>query len=111
MRRVGQGVTNGRPSPPSIVARGSGSRGIARNRYRRRVAGYVAVARVAHADIRWGASTRPLLDRPSAPPPATSDVEDLAGESIDERLSDWWAGVREQFAITTFYLFDPQSWR
>jgi hypothetical protein len=42
---------------------------------------------------------------------APSEVEDLDGESLDERLGEWWAGLREQVAITTFFLFDPESWR
>ena len=75
------------------------------------MAGYVAAARVAHADIRWGGTSRQLQDRPAAAPPAPLEVEDLAGESPDERLGAWWANLREQWAITTFYLFDPQSWR
>ena len=101
------------PPAPSCrgMARRSGFNGLAQSGYSRGVAGYVAAARVAHADIRWGASTRPLLDRPDPAPPTAPEVEDLAGESLDERLIDWWAGVRESFAMTTFYLFDPESWR
>jgi hypothetical protein len=75
------------------------------------VAGYVAVARVVQADMRWGASMRSFQDRPSVPTAVESEVEDLGGQALDERLSDWWTGLREQFAMTTFYLFDPESWR
>jgi hypothetical protein len=51
------------------------------------------------------------MDRPSTPSATAIEVEDLGGQSLDERFSDWWASVREQFAMTTFYLFDPESWR
>jgi len=87
------------------------SNALALGRYSGCVAGYVAAARVAHAEIRWGGTTRPEQDRPSGAPAAPIEVESLAGESLDERLTAWWADLREQWAITTFYLFDPQSWR
>ena len=44
-------------------------------------------------------------------PRTSAEVEDLAGRSLDERVRDWWEGLREQVAMTTFYLFDPESWR
>jgi hypothetical protein len=41
-------------------------------------------------------------------------IEDAAGEAAAPpraRLRERVATVREQWSITTFYLFDPNSWR
>lgn len=56
------------------------------------------------------------LDRdpdPAAAPcvPALGDWVELVGRPLDERLAEWWAGVREAVSQTTFFLFDPESWR
>ncbi len=41
----------------------------------------------------------------------TAEVVDLVGTSIDERVAGWWSAVAETWAQTTFFLFDPESWR
>lgn len=38
-------------------------------------------------------------------------IERLPAPSLGERASSFVECVREQWAITTFYLFDPESWR
>ncbi len=41
-------------------------------------------------------------------------IEDAADEAVAPpvaRLRDRVATAREQWSITTFYLFDPNSWR
>jgi hypothetical protein len=36
---------------------------------------------------------------------------ELVGQPLGERLASRWADLREAWAQTTFYLFDPESWR
>ena len=53
--------------------------------------------------------TRPL--RPS--PDAVECVErlEIVGRPLGRRLAERWADLREAWSQTTFYLFDPESWR
>lgn len=39
------------------------------------------------------------------------DRVELFGTPLDERLAQWVAGVRVAWSQTTFFLFDPESWR
>jgi hypothetical protein len=39
------------------------------------------------------------------------DWIELVGRPLDQRLAAWWADMRETFSQTTFFLFDPESWR
>ncbi len=32
-------------------------------------------------------------------------------DALSEVLAERWASIREGWAITTFFLFDPESWR
>jgi hypothetical protein len=75
------------------------------------VAGYVAVVRVVRAEVRLGGTARPLLDGPTRAIVAMGEVEELTGRPFGERFQERWASLREQFAMTTFYLFEPESWR
>ena len=36
---------------------------------------------------------------------------DLAGRPFETILAERWDAIRERWAQTTFYLFDPDSWR
>ena len=38
----------------------------------------------------------------------TADIDD---RSFDVAVAEWWAEVTASFSQTTFYLFDPESWR
>ena len=38
-------------------------------------------------------------------------AEDLVGRSFDDRIAEWWGSLTENLSQTTFYLFDPESWR
>lgn len=78
---------------------------------------------VAHARIEQARPHRPAaptsVDRSSPAPvrvAAHADLRDpecaeLIGTSLDERLGQWLVGVREAWSQTTFFLFDPESWR
>jgi hypothetical protein len=51
-------------------------------------------------------------DRESGtPPPAEVAPVDLVGRPIDVILAERWEAIRERWAQTTFFLFDPDSWR
>ena len=89
----------------------SGSTAVDRSGYPARVAGYVAAVRMVRADVRLAGTARPLLDRPIREIGSNFEVEELSGRPFGERLLDGWASFREQLAMTTFYLFDPESWR
>jgi hypothetical protein len=87
------------------------------------MAGYAAITRLR------GGSTRLLIALGSArsgtidADPAGSataeestarpgrDWVELVGRPIGERLAARWADLRETWSQTTFYLFDPESWR
>lgn len=38
-------------------------------------------------------------------------TEELVGRPLDVVLRERWADVRRVWSQTTFYLFDPDSWR
>jgi hypothetical protein len=75
------------------------------------VAGYAATARIRDGHPRLAGAKRTA--DPWDDPPARAEVEqvELSGRSFDGRLATWWAGIRETWAETTFYLFDANGWR
>ena len=74
------------------------------------MAAYAAVARLERVDVRRAPTWRSAEDRSPEPSPSAT-VEELAGQPFGEAAREWWTSLREQFAMTTFYLFDPESWR
>lgn len=38
-------------------------------------------------------------------------AEDLSSLPLDDRLAERWSHIRVGWAQTTFFLFDPESWR
>jgi len=80
------------------------------------VHGYAAFERVVQTEFRTG---RPLIARdhldgalePGDEPAVVDDVNGPAPTgSFSARLRDRLADIREFWAQTTFYVFDPQSW-
>jgi len=75
--------------------------------------GYAALARIDSSSIHVARATV----APEAPSPETHTDSPAAARSgrarvpPAARLADLAVTVREQWAITTFYLFDPESWR
>ena len=74
------------------------------------MAAYAAVARLGRVDVRRVPTWRSAEDRSPDPSPVAT-VEELSGRPFGEATLEWWASFREQVAMTTFYLFDPESWR
>lgn len=80
---------------------------------------YATVARIDRPRMRFAFGGRVALGfdgGPPAPPLADLEaVEDLAGEPAFARLRSRWCEWREDLGVawrqTTFFLFDPDSWR
>jgi hypothetical protein len=76
------------------------------------MAAYAVIARVErvhpHVARSAGASqpTREVADPMSEP-----DAVDLVGRPLGALVAERWARIREAWAQTTFFLFDPESWR
>ena len=44
---------------------------------------------------------------------STSEAEtlDLDGRPLDDVVAGWWSDLTVNLSQTTFFLFDPESWR
>jgi hypothetical protein len=77
------------------------------------MAGYAVTARVARPRMRAGAVVATARSLPSPGPATTFDpeAEDVVGRPLDVAWRERWDDIRRLWAQTTFYLFDPESWR
>lgn len=81
------------------------------------MAGYAASATLRGGNLRlanWGAGAGPVGPADVAAVSAPADVAtpiELVGRPFDQRLGDWLASLGETWSQTTFFLFDPDSWR
>ncbi len=76
------------------------------------MAGYVAMGRVQGAQVRAiGWNGRSAASPRSVAGQADAATRDNLGGRAREPLGERWQRFREQCAMTTFYLFDPESWR
>ena len=100
-----------------IPARGLGESGI--ERYPRPMSGYVANARLRGGSPRFvgtgGSGSREAAGGGGVTP-TRDDVRgddriELVGRPFGEHLASRWDDLREAWAQTTFFLFDPESWR
>ena len=76
------------------------------------MAAYAVIARIGRVDPHlagWAPATMP--DWPLAEVLEDSEAIDLVGRPPGAILAERWARIRETWAQTTFYLFDPDSWR
>jgi hypothetical protein len=75
--------------------------------------GYAAYGRVDRRRVASDEETLRAREDPLPPDAMVIDAEDGAsgGPSAGRRLHERLAAAREGWAITTFYLFDPNSWR
>jgi len=78
------------------------------------MAGYATLGRLQGGRVRavaWrGQDPAALLAEPWAP----VDIAEPRPEPdrpLREVIAERWADVREQWAMTTFYVCDPESWR
>jgi hypothetical protein len=76
------------------------------------MAGYAVSARIERAAVR--AAPRIARDAPGPrrdPDAIGDDTVDLVGRPVDMVIAERWSLIRESWAQTTFFLFDPESWR
>jgi hypothetical protein len=76
------------------------------------MAGYAVSARIERAAVR--AAPRIAHDVPGRrrePDPVTDETVDLVGRPVEVVIAERWSLIRESWAQTTFFLFDPESWR
>lgn len=75
------------------------------------MAGYAVIARIDRVDPHFaGWEAESALESATAEPLGPEAI-DLVGRDVGETLDERWARIREAWKQTTFYLFDPQSWR
>lgn len=81
------------------------------------MAGYAASATLRGGNLRfasWGAGAEPtgpaVAEATMVPADAAAPIE-LVGRPLDQRLADWLASLGDTWSQTTFFLFDPDSWR
>jgi hypothetical protein len=87
------------------------------------MSGYAASARLQRGVPRFkgtvasGVTAAGVVTPPAAPTGAfeTAGANDgwveLVGRPLEERLAARWSDLREAWTQTTFFLFDPESWR
>lgn len=82
---------------------------MSRSTLARTMAGYEVTARIVGVAPRR-AHRGPGTDRFPATH-ADGDPIDLVGRPLDVTITERWETFRERWAQTTFFLFDPDSWR
>ncbi|MEA2613305.1 MAG: hypothetical protein QOI52_1264 [Chloroflexota bacterium] len=76
------------------------------------MAAYAVTARIERVRprvARWTAASQ--LDRAAVDPILQTEAIDLVGRPLAAIVAERWARTREAWAQTTFFLFDPDSWR
>jgi hypothetical protein len=75
------------------------------------MAGYAVTARIERAGVHLAGTSRPADDVMPDRRDDADETVDLVGRPIEEVVAERWAMIRESWAQTTFFLFDPESWR
>jgi hypothetical protein len=65
----------------------------------------------AGADTLEPPTLEPLAGPTEATTPSEADQVELVGRPFSTGIRDWLASIGESWSQTTFYLFDPESWR
>jgi hypothetical protein len=76
--------------------------------------GYAVSSRIGQVELRSPLGQAILADGrsdPMAPPTAEGALEDLAGRGAWARFHELRDDLVSAWRQTTFYLFDPDSWR
>jgi len=76
------------------------------------MAAYAVSARVDRVEprlARWAGPTR--SDGVTREPTPEPESVDLVGRPLGAIVAERWVRIREAWAQTTFFLFDPDSWR
>jgi hypothetical protein len=76
------------------------------------MAAYAVTARVEGVRphvARWTGASQP--EDAAVDPILEPDAVELVGRPLAAIVAERWARIREAWAQTTFFLFDPDSWR
>jgi hypothetical protein len=76
------------------------------------MAAYAVTARIERVRprvARWTAASQP--GRVAVDPILEPEAIDLVGRPLAAIVAERWTRIHEAWAQTTFYLFDPDSWR
>ena len=76
------------------------------------MAAYAVTARVDRVQprlARWVGATQ--SDGATADATPQPESVDLVGRPLGANMAERWARIREAWTQTTFFLFDPDSWR
>jgi hypothetical protein len=76
------------------------------------MAAYAVTARIERVRprvARWTGASE--LDRAAVDPILEPEAVDLVGRPLAAIIAERWARFREAWGQTTFFLFDPDSWR
>jgi hypothetical protein len=78
------------------------------------MAAYAVIARIDRADPHlagWARMPTRAADWSVIEEIESPEAVDLVGAPDAPTLAERWGRVRETWSQTTFYLFDPESWR
>jgi hypothetical protein len=76
------------------------------------MAGYATLGRVEGGRVRALAWRRPSPDEsPPETRPPVAGREPAPRRPLREVIPELWQDAREELAMTTFFLLDPESWR
>jgi hypothetical protein len=75
------------------------------------MAAYAVIARVDRVQPHLAGRADRGLKRPTVGALAEPEAIDLVGRPLDAIAAERWVRIREAWTQTTFFLFDPNSWR
>ena len=76
------------------------------------MAAYAVIARIDRVQPHLAGHACAAVDRlPATEPLDRSEAVDLVDRPLAPRLAERWAGIREAWSQTTFYLFNAEGWR
>jgi hypothetical protein len=78
------------------------------------MAAYAVIARIDRVDPHlagWARIPAPSTDRTAVDEMEPSEAFEVLSRPIGPSMAERWARVREAWSQTTFFLFDPESWR
>ena len=75
------------------------------------MAGYAVTARIEANGVHLASAVRRAPATIDDDRDETQETVDLVGRPLDVVLAERWVILRESWAQTTFFLFDPESWR
>ncbi len=75
------------------------------------MAGYATLGRVEGARVRALPWRRPSPDASPEAWPPVAGREPAPRRPLREVIPEKWRDAREELAMTTFFLLDPESWR